>query len=199
MSAIIFRGVRALRTESILDPVRANNGGSMFESRRSSSVPSLWTVLLLGVALCAPLGVALDATMATAAGSEEEQSLKEEWQRNYRGLLQERARLQRNAAAARADYKRAQRRNYPRGGAREQILRNAKEAEKGIVQVETVIEAFKVDARGAGVLPGWLYEIEEEEAEGLAPAAPAEEAARDDRDREGRNPIYFEDEDPDEE
>ena len=117
------------------------------------------------------------------------QAMKEEWQDRYRALLQDAARLRHNANSARDNYRMAQRWNYPRGGARQKFLLQADEAERDLVRVESDLEKFRVDARRAGALPGWLYEVEEEERVVSEPAAPADAS---DPDLEGRNPLYLE-------
>ena len=98
----------------------------------------------------------------------------------------------RNAATARAEYKRAQRRNYPRGEARAQYLINEAEALDELAQVEASIEKLRAEGRAAGALPGWVYEVDEE------PIGRPQPAARDERedpqDREGRNPLYLDSE-----
>lgn len=118
--------------------------------------------------------------------------LKDQVQGEYRNLLRNAARLRRNAEAARRDYKLSTRRNYPRGEVRKQFLVDAEAAEKELVQVEAEIEKLKTEARGEGAMPGWFYEVEEENFDAPTPASPAEEDAGD---RGGRNPLYLDDDD----
>ena len=122
------------------------------------------------------------------------QAMKDEWQHDYRQLLQDAARLRRNSLNARENYARAQRRNYPRGGARQAMLVEAEEAERGLAEVDAQIEQLRLDGRRAGALPGWFYEVDEETQEPAQPAFPAEATEASPEDREGRNPLYLDSE-----
>jgi hypothetical protein len=123
--------------------------------------------------------------------------LSDIWQARYRGLLHDRVRLNSNIEKSIKNYAQAQRRNYPRGGAREQFRIDAEDARNELAATEEAIEQILVDARRAGVRPGWLYEVEDEPIEASRSAAPAstEVNSKDDEDRAGRNPIYFQDDD----
>ena len=124
-------------------------------------------------------------------GGESAAEMKEQFQREYRNLLRNAARLERNAATARDNYMEAQRRRYPRGAAREQLLVEADEAEKELAQLEVEIDRLRTEGRRDGALPGWFYEVESESFGEPKPASPSETDAED---REGRNPIHFDDE-----
>ena len=126
---------------------------------------------------------------ATAMDEEELAAKRDHWQSRYRQLLSNRAILTDNIDRLTHDYAQAQRRNYPRGGAREALLLKAQEAEQDLESVERDIESIFVEARRADVPPGWLYEVEEEPIERSQPAA----ADTSDVDREGRNPLYLDD------
>jgi len=143
---------------------------------------------VLALALTSP------GSVAASAGADDDASIgetKAEWQGEYRRLLSDKALLQRNLEAARASYSKSRRRNYPRGAAREQFLIEADTAEKELVKVEAEIKKLKSDARREGILPGWLYEVEQGPLDAPRPAAPTEE---DPQDRDGRNPLYLDSE-----
>jgi hypothetical protein len=140
--------------------------------------------LLLSVPTLAPANSAVGDETSTL-------SEKESWQADYRRLLSDAALLKRNATAARENYAQARRRNYPRGAAREQFMIDEDNAKKELVEVEAELDKFRRDARHRGVLPGWFYEVEDDPIEAPQPAAPS---AEDVQDREGRNPLYLDDE-----
>ena len=103
----------------------------------------------LGLALALAV-ISLPLLPPDAVGADGEQSLAEqkaEWQGRYRGLLQNAARLRSNAQLSRENYARAQRRNYPRGGARQQFILDAEKAERELVEVKAQIEQIAIDAR----------------------------------------------------
>lgn len=143
-----------------------------------------------GLALAILLVLVMAAPTAVAE-VEDIAKVKAEWQGEYRGLLQEALRLRTNATNARRNYAEAQRRNYPRGGARQQYLIDADAAEKQLAKVEQDIEALRVRARHEGAMPAWFYEVDDEDI--VVPRAPAA-ADPNGQDREGRNPLYLEDE-----
>ncbi len=113
---------------------------------------------------------------------------KAQWQDRYRTLLRDAARLQYNAEISRENYARAQRRNYPRGGARRQFILDAEHAEKELVGVKEEIAQIFVDARRDAIPTVWLYEVDDEPITIAPPASASEE---DDDDRAGRNPLYL--------
>jgi len=57
------------------------------------------------------------------------------------------------------------------------------------VDTQLEIEAIKGKGHREGILPGWFAEVEDGPLDDPRPAARAEE-----EDREGRNPLYFDDE-----
>jgi hypothetical protein len=123
---------------------------------------------------------------------------KKEWQDRYRDLLRNAARLERNALASRENYARAQRRNYPRGGARQQFIVDAELAEKQLVAFKAEIEGILDEARHAAIPPNWIHEVDEENFSYAPPASTTTEAGdevADEDDREGRNPLYLKNED----
>lgn len=128
---------------------------------------------------------------AQFASEEETQAKRDEWQQRYRWLLRDQARLQQNVANLERDYIMSQRRNYPRGANRERLVVEADAQRKELVGVEKEIAGIYAEARAAGIPPGWLSEVEDEDL--TVPAAKAEEDEPE-VDREGRNPIYFDDE-----
>ncbi|MAG34187.1 MAG: hypothetical protein CL908_25185 [Deltaproteobacteria bacterium] len=138
----------------------------------------------------------LSSLAADSASAQTEQEVLDQrtfWQDHYRRLLTNRAILKDNAARSRKYYSQAQRRNYPRGGARQQFLLDAENAEKELAVVEQEIAQIFVDARTQEIPPGWLYEVEDEPI--TIPAAPDAdaEAVEEAEDRAGRNPLYFKD------
>jgi hypothetical protein len=158
-------------------------------------------VLILAMAIVShgielPIFSAATAQAAPSSPPTAEEQ-KKEWQDRYRDLLQNAARLERNALASRENYARAQRRNYPRGGAREQFIVDAELAEKQLVTVKTEIEGILDEARHAAIPPNWINEVDEENFSYAPPASTTEagDEVADEDDREGRNPLYFKDED----
>jgi len=148
-----------------------------------------WAVVLGGLA-------SVDANPAHAQSAQDEEKGKEYWQERYRGLLRRAAQARHDNTIAMESYKRAKRRNYPRGSARDRFLSQAEEAERELATVEKEIATFRSDARQQGALPGWLYEVEEEPFELAPAAAPPSDTSDETRvDREGRNPLYFKDDD----
>ena len=168
----------------------------------SKMIRALTSTLGLAIALCV-IGLPILASITAQAQAGAEPTLEEQkadWQGRYRSLLQNEARLHHNAQMARENYARAQRRNYPRGGARQQFLVDADDAEKELVTVKEELAQLQVDARHDSIPKNWLYEVEEEPITSGPPASASQNAAADDDDqddREGRNPLYFEDEDKD--
>ena len=164
--------------------------------RPSRSVVATLTIGLLsgGPAALSLFAIQAPAAHAQLAGEEELQNQKEYWQERYRRLRQDAARLERNAERARKAYALAQRRNYPRGGARQKLSQQIEDAETELESVRKEIEELPSEARRAGAMPGWLYEVEEEEVVIPEPAAPDAADAEEAEDRAGRNPLYLDDE-----
>jgi hypothetical protein len=157
-------------------------------SRTFPFISRLALVLLASLAI-ASSGFATDGAEYDGTG---DPTPKEQWQTEYRRLLQEKARLERNAKTARENYSQAQQRNYPRGSARQKMLVDEQEAKQGLVEVEAEIERFKRSSRQDGVVPGWYYEVEEEPM--VAAPQPHRDDTEDAEDREGRNPLYLDQE-----
>ena len=153
-------------------------------------MPFRKTSRLRPLAFLVALALVLGAGFASAETEEELLAKRAHWQDRYRTLLQNRVILKDNIAKLRNDYAQAQRRNYPRGGARDAFLQKAEEQEDKLAEVERELDSIQRDARAAGVPPGWLAEVEDESFEIPQPAAPSNDG--DEVDREGRNPIYFE-------
>lgn len=147
-------------------------------------VSTLGMILAL-YAISLPLLAPDDAKAGTAQTLLEQ---KAQWQDRYRTLLRDAARLQYNAEISRENYARAQRRNYPRGGARQQFILDAENAEKELVGVKEEIAQIFVDARRDAIPTVWLYEVDDEPITIAPPASASEE---DDDDRAGRNPLYL--------
>jgi hypothetical protein len=155
-------------------------------------VRTVLSILGLALALYAIGGSLLmpDIAQADEGGSLLEQ--KTHWQDRYRALLSNAARLQDDAIRSRENYARARRRNYPRGGARQQFIADAEEAEKEFEKVKLEIDAIFVEARRDAIPPNWLYEVDDEPVKPTAPAS-ASDDGRDPEDTEGRNPLYLKD------
>jgi hypothetical protein len=149
-------------------------------------------VSILAMALLLVGSLALPAATQNAKPQQSLAERKAEWQERYRRLLLDASRLEQNAAGARENYARAQRRNYPRGGAREQFLIDAATAEKELEKVKQKIEAIFVEARREAIPPNWLYEVEDE---GVTWTSPASQSSADVDD--GRNPLYADDDEDD--
>jgi hypothetical protein len=79
------------------------------------------------------------------------------------------------------------------------LLTRGEQAKVALVETEKEIAALIEDARRQGVPPGWLDEVASEEIVAFQPAAPSgdrdEEQDEEQDDREGRNPLYLDDED----
>lgn len=145
---------------------------------------------------------ALALALATLPGSLSAQSLANDeaeleaarsyWQDRYRGLLTEASELRATIERERELYADANRRNYRRGRKRH-IHRDAMlEAQDELARVESQLATIQEEARRAGALPGWFYEVEwqlEEEA-----GRPAISSGPGD---EGRNPLHLDDDDED--
>ncbi len=146
---------------------------------------------------CALALLALAASPVAAGddpSSEPElRATKAYWQNRYRNLLRDAARLRSEVERETELYADANRRNYRRGKKRHIHREAAKEAEQELAKVEAELATIEDDARRAGALPGWLYEVEFEmqDAELRPGIATGPEQEQD----EGRNPLYDDDED----
>ena len=148
----------------------------------------LVSVAILGLSVTLDgIGVSIFAPQVAQADTEtSDLEVKAQWQQRYRQLLQNQARLRDNAKKSRENYARAQRRNYPRGGARQQFIVDAELAEADLVMVEAETEALREEARRSAIPRNWFYEIDDEDIQAPAPAA----AAVENTDDGGRNPLY---------
>jgi hypothetical protein len=147
------------------------------------------TLAILGLSLCGLFLIGSDA-QAQFATEEETQAQRDTWQERYRWLLRDQARIKQNVANLERDYIMSQRRNYPRGANRERLVVEADAQKRELAKVEAEIAGIYAEARAAGIPPGWLSEVEDEDL--TVPAAKADEDEPE-VDREGRNPLYFED------
>ena len=149
--------------------------------------------------------IALLALAASPVAAEDDLSADPElratkayWQNRYRNLLRDAARLRADVERETELYADANRRNYRRGKKRHIHRDAAAEAAEELARVKAALATIEDEARRAGALPGWLYEVEFEMQDGaLRPeiAAGPEQQEQDD----GRNPLYAdEDEDEDE-
>lgn len=163
--------------------------------RRGARAQVRAIVFALCVAL-APTLVVLPTAPASAETEEELLAKREEWQEKYRELLRDRMRYTDNIAKSEHNYAQAQRRNYPRGGARQQFMVDADEARKSLEQTEAAIQKLFVDARRASVPPGWLFEVDDEPISYERPAA-LDDSGDDDYDDDRRDPDGDELDDPD--
>lgn len=153
--------------------------------------PWLGALLVVFALSTAAVLFAESDAQAQFATEEETQAKRDEWQERYRWLLRDQARLKQNVANLEHDYIASQRRNYPRGENRERLVREAEAQRKLLAEIETELEGIYAEARAAGIPPGWLSEVEDEDL--TVPAAPATSDSSE-VDREGRNPLYFDDE-----
>jgi len=99
---------------------------------------------------------------ATAQTDSELQAEKEFWQKRYTTLLDEVDELRATIERERELYADANRRNYRRGNKRHIHREAMLEAAAKLEVVERELEALPDEARRAGALPGWFYEVEEE-------------------------------------
>lgn len=141
------------------------------------------------------LSITLLFASAVGAETEDEIAAKRlQWQDRYRVLLQNQAILKQNIAKLRKNYAQAQRRNYPRGGAREAFRIKADEQEVQLGEIQRELENVFTEARAADVPPGWLYEVDEEPLDlSSAPAAKGaldRDSDDDSPEDDGRNPLY---------
>lgn len=153
--------------------------------------------LVVGVLLAAVSLWLAGAEPASAQSNQDAQLQveKEKWQEKYRSLLRDAAQLRIEIEEQSELYADANRRNYRRGDKRHIHAEARDEAKKKLAIVEGELATIQDDGRRAGALPGWFYEVEAEfEAEQLASPAASDlddDSAEDGR--EGRNPLYLED------
>lgn len=146
-------------------------------------------VLVLALALSAVNASPVSA-QGDVAGDPELRASKTYWQNRYRNLLLDSARLRSEIDRERELYADANRRNYRRGNKRHVHREAFLEAQQELARVEAELATIKDEARRAGALPGWLYEVEfeMEDAEGRPGIASGPESEDD-----GRNPLYSDD------
>ena len=132
---------------------------------------------------------------ALAVTVDREADPKAYWQERYRTLLRQREIETLVIERERELYADANRRNYRRGRKRHVHRDAMHEAMVRRGLVEERLDAFREEARRAGVLPGWLYEVEEtwRDVPIAAPVAVYETEDELPEELEGRNPLYFED------
>lgn len=138
-------------------------------------------VLLIGVMA----SVSFSAFAADGPGSDLElHDKKAYWQTLYRDLLSERRTLRATVAKERELYADANRRNYRRGNKRHVHYEAMLEAQAELAEVEQKLSTIDDDARRAGALASWLYEVEDEETSQrpVVATGPGDE---------GRNPLYL--------
>lgn len=140
--------------------------------------------------------VPLDEVLAVSTNADADP--KSYWQELYRKLLRQRVVEEKVIEAERELYADANRRNYRRGTKRH-VHRDAMlEAIARRGEVEERLVQFQEESRRAGILPGWLYEVEEtwQDTPIALPSvgAASEEDPSDESERAGRNPIHFGDE-----
>ncbi|MFK7897390.1 MAG: hypothetical protein AB8G23_16240 [Myxococcota bacterium] len=158
----------------------------------SSLRPVIATALAVLVLSLTGLFLLSGDANAQFSTEEETQAQRDTWQERYRWLLRDQARLKQNVANLERDYIMSQRRNYPRGANRERLVVEADAQRKELRTIESEIAGIYAEARAAGIPPGWLSEVEDEDLS--IPAAPAE-VSEPEVDREGRNPLYLDDDD----
>lgn len=179
----------------------------MTEIRRPRRWLRLAASWIVAIALAPALTIPLVAGAADTATEEELLAKKDQWQGRYRELRNNAARMGANAKKLRVAYAQAQHANYPRGGAREAFRVQVEQAERDAEDYESKLVAFRDEARQNDVPPGWLYEVDDEPIDHGLPADQddsgfdeeadeqsdeAEDDAEEDADdREGRNPLYL--------
>lgn len=150
-------------------------------------------IRFLASILVSALAFGTIAVASAAAQGDSLEQQKDAWQNEYRSKLRKAAHLEYTIEVSRENYARAQRRNYPRGGARQQFLIEADKAEKELADLRDEIDGFLTDARRNAIPPHWRFAVEDENVT-FSPAATASEDDAGD-DREGRNPLYLKDDD----
>jgi len=167
---------------------------TMTENRRTRRWIRTGATWLLALALAPALAIPVVADLASAETEEEELAKKADWQGRYRALRNNAARMRENATKLRRAYGLAQHANYPRGGAREDFRRQVEKAERDADDYASKVESFHDEARANEIPPGWLFEVDDEPIDPGLPADQDESELEPEDDREGRNPIYLDDE-----
>ncbi len=169
----------------------------MTDRRRPSRWIQKTASALLALALAPALAIPFVSDRASAETEEEALAKKADWQERYRVLRNNAYRMRENAKKLRRAYGLSQHANYPRGGAREEFKLQVEKAERDADDFTTKIEAFHDEARRNEIPPGWLAEVEDEPVDPGLPADQDDADPESDEDREGRNPIYLDDEESD--
>lgn len=161
------------------------------EKNRRQRGPSVRRRLACAIALLA-LVAAPVAAGADASTDPDLRAMKTHWQSRYRNLLLDAARLRTIVERETELYADANRRNYRRGTKRHTHREAAAVAAQELVKVEAELATIEDDARRAGALPGWLYEVEFEMENGeLRPEiAAGPDSEREQEPDDGRNPLY---------
>jgi len=125
---------------------------------------------LVGVGALALAAPAVAQTQRPGAGDAgATDSVKEYWQGRYRELLLGQRRAHQRLERAEGVWTRGQRNGELRGDPRVEARKELEAARAAARAADRALEEFPDRARRAGVLPGWLREVEEE----LGPPAPA--------------------------
>jgi hypothetical protein len=154
----------------------------------------LFTIAVLGLSVALDgIGLSFFApNTAQAQGADPELEQKADWQQRYRIMLKNQAILADNAEKLRNNYAQANRRNYPRGGERDQFLLDAAKAEADLAKLKETTAELLAKARRADLPRNWFYEVDDEDIQAPTPAARAKDRDEQEQSREGRNPLYLE-------
>lgn len=120
--------------------------------------------LLLGLLLAVTL-VAGGAMTASAETPADEMQLKRTWQTKYERVVARKDSAQRRINASKVVLREARQRDRLKGQHRVEIFRERDSAKKELALAEKALAEFPENARRAGVLPGWVREFEEREAD----------------------------------
>lgn len=164
-----------------------------------------WTLAIglastLVIPFVAGSSVAKTAAATELSSEDAELAKKAEWQDRYRTLRNNAARMRDNAIKLRRAYGLSQHANYPRGGARLQFKEQVLDTERKADDYAAQVAAFADEARQHQIPPGWIYEVDDEPVDlGTPAAADDDESTHEIKSPEGRNPLYFDEDDEDEE
>ncbi len=155
---------------------------------------ALCAIAVLGLSLALDgIGLSLfTPNTANAQSADEALEQKREWQERYRIMLKNQVILADNAQKLRKNHAQANRRNYPRGGAREKFILDAIKAEADLAELKEATAALLDQARRADLPRNWFYEVDDEELQVPSPAAQGPDGNEQNDSREGRNPLYLE-------
>lgn len=107
------------------------------------------------------LALGLVTTLATPAPAGLPDSEKAEWQQRYRDLLESVSAAASRYEAARVAYSMNRLNNLRLGEARAEINEEFREAQIELATAQAELADFPELARRAGVLPGWLREVDD--------------------------------------